>query len=148
MKTMPTQKKIRDNTNLLFRASQHGDLDDVQRLLPLSDPKARGSEALSLAAANGHTECVKLLIPVSNPNDRYSLALQYAVMHKHIDIIKLLIPVSHYQWVLTKLIKENIDIGAFQQCVDEYEALLLKERLQNKLKKMGDNQNKSLKRKM
>lgn len=130
MKTMPTQKEIRDNTNLLFQASQHGDLEDVQRLLPLFNQKIDDSEALRLAAANGHTECVKLLIPVSDPNDRYSLALQCAVMNNHIDIIKLLIPVSDYHLALNKLVNfGNHDTTLFQQCIEEHEALQQKERL-------------------
>lgn len=47
-------------------AAEHGDIDCVKMLLPLSDPKALGSMALVWAARSGKADCVRLLLPVSD----------------------------------------------------------------------------------
>lgn len=55
-----------NNTHLLLKAVMNNDVDEVKRLIPISDPKEMHSMALFGAALNGHVECVKLLIPVSD----------------------------------------------------------------------------------
>ena len=59
---------------LLENAARAGDVLEVERLLPLSDPKANDSSALRWAAQNGHLDVVKLLLPVSAPKVNDSLA--------------------------------------------------------------------------
>lgn len=86
---------IKENTKLLIQAAETGDIVEVQRLIPISDPKSQESEALQFAVYYGHIECVKLLIPVSNPKDRYSSALQLAAQRGHTQCVELLIPVSN-----------------------------------------------------
>lgn len=111
---------IQHNTQLLREAAKAGNAEDVQRLIPLSDPKDCDSLALRTAATLGHTECVELLIPVSNvfsdslrwaahnghvrcvelliletPPQNGSKALQWAAEHGHTECVKLLIPISN-----------------------------------------------------
>lgn len=87
-------KNIKKNSQLLIEAAQNGNIEEVDRLIPLSDPKARDSLALRWAAGNGHVECVKLLIPVSDPKSCKSYALQMAAAMGHVQCVRLLIPVS------------------------------------------------------
>lgn len=87
-------EQFKHNTQRLMDASEVGDLDAVTRLIPVSDPKAKDSAALRLAARNGHLEYVKLLIPVSEPKINSSDSLLWAAVGGHTAIVKLLIPVS------------------------------------------------------
>lgn len=94
-----------NNTHLLLKAVMNNDVDEVKRLIPISDPKASYSVALIEAAQNGHVECVKLLIPVSDPKEMNSMALFGAALNGHVECVKLLIPVS--------------DVDAAVRCVKE-----------------------------
>ena len=60
---------IAHNTMLLIQAATAGDAMEVQRLIPLSDPKNHHSRALLKAVRQKHMDCGQLLIPVSNPHD-------------------------------------------------------------------------------
>jgi len=99
-----------NNNDLLLFAARDGNVAEVRRLLPISDPKAYSSEALRLAAQYGRTECVKLLIPVSNPKIQGSYALKIAADYGHTQCVELLIPVSDpkadksqaLQWAVAK----------------------------------------------
>lgn len=85
---------IKENTKLLIQAAETGDIVEVQRLIPISDPKSQESEALQFAVYYGHIECVKLLIPVSNPKEHNSRALCLAAENGRTECIELLYPVS------------------------------------------------------
>lgn len=131
-----TRKEMDHNTGLLFVATKNNDVDEVKRLIPISDPKMEDSSALlravdnvdmtmlellipiydphrknrsvlQYAAEKGHTECVNLLIPVSDPKTNNSGALLISVINEHIECIKCLIPVSDYQQVLTTLTQQS-----------------------------------------
>lgn len=141
-------QEIEANTELLIQASKNGDLEEVKRLILVSNPKARSSSALILAAHNGHIDIVKLLIPVSDPKSNNSRALEMAANKGHIECIKLLIPVSNCNSVLNTLQYEGNDTTLLQQYIDEHEALQQKERLDNTLVETIDNKHKSAKRKM
>lgn len=111
--TEQNQKDIKTNTELLIQTSQNGHFSEVQRLIPISNPKANNS-----------------------------LALTRAVVNEHIDIVKLLIPVSDYHLVLKNLIKKYVAFGIiapFQQCIEEYEVVLLKERLTTNIQNIQNN---------
>lgn len=82
----PTQK--------LIEAAQQGHLEEVLRLIPLSDPKQDNSEALAQAARHGHVHCVQALIPVSDPHADNSFALWIAACLGHSDCVAQLIGVS------------------------------------------------------
>ena len=82
------------NTELLFEAARDGNTEDIQRLIPISDPKNNDSMALQVAASYGHTECVKLLIPVSDPKANNSAALGWSAEYGSTEALKILIPVS------------------------------------------------------
>lgn len=86
---------IEDNTELLIQAAEKGDATEVQRLIPLSNPKNSDFAALRYAAAFGHTECVKLLIPVSDPGSETCYALHWAARGGHAQCVELLIPNTH-----------------------------------------------------
>lgn len=85
---------IEDNSLLLIQAAGDGDAVEVQRLIPISDPKYSRSSALRIASQNGHVQCVALLIPVSNPKEWDNFALKVAATSGHIKCVELLIPVS------------------------------------------------------
>lgn len=154
------QEQIQHNTSLLIEASKRGDIDKVQQLIPVSDPKSRNSLALITAAADGYTEIVKLLIPVCDPKSNNSLALFAALKEGHTEIIKLLVPVSdcaHIIAVIDDMTAIHNIIGTvnydtlastLHKYIDEHEAVQQQQRLQNELDVFLDNKNKSIKRKM
>lgn len=88
------KNNIQQNTNLLIEAANRGDIEGVKCLIPISNPKLNGSEALRTAAASGHSEIVKILIPVSEPQIFNNQSLTIASQNGHIECVKLLIPVS------------------------------------------------------
>lgn len=137
----------RKNTLLLVQAAKNGHVSEVIALIPLSNPKSKNSEALRLAAEAGKTECVKLLIPVSDPKARDSEALFWATLYDQPEAMKLLIPVSDYQFVLNTYSGLK-GTPLLQQCIDEHEALLQKERLTNELDGIFEQSNSLLKRKL
>lgn len=177
MSTQLTEQDIKRNTDALIQASAKGDINEVIRLIPISNPKDYGSYPLRTAAWNGHTECVKRLIPVSNPKAEKSqalqgaaqggfldcvtlllpvstpkannsIALQLAAIKGHRDIVKLLIPVSNYRLAVKELLENNKDTTGLQQCIDEYEIQQQKERLTNVLNTVNTQKNNSAKRKI
>ena len=85
---------IEHNTRLLIRAAQNGDDVEVQRLIPISNPKGKDSEALYWATLYGHVRCVELLIGVSDPQANGSYCLKTAAAQGHTQCVALLIPVS------------------------------------------------------
>ena len=142
------KEQIEKNKQLLIQACIRGNLEEVKRLIPVSDPKANNSSALRLAAEHGHIDIVKLLLPVSDPKALNSEALFEAAVYQRIDIVQMLIPVSDYTMVLQNMLHDNEDITLVQQCIDEYEALQLKKRLNNTLSKNVEDKNNSNKRKI
>lgn len=135
---------IEDNTDLLIEASEFGDGAEVERLIPISDPKMYSTalsfavfnghvecvkrliplldskacdNALFLAAKYGHTECVRLLIPVSDP--KASDALHCAVINGHNNCVDLLFDVSDYDKVLDRLKKHLANIPERWQYLED-----------------------------
>lgn len=135
------------NTELLMRASQNGDVDEVKRLIPVSNPKSYNSDPLRSAAYKGYLEIVQLLIPVSDPTANDNSALFWAARNEHTECVKLLIPVSDYQMLLQDK-SRRVYNTLLQQCVDEYEALQQKERLLNQLEDNFQIKQKSAKNKI
>ena len=127
-------------------AANIGHIECVKLLVPVSDPKAHDGAALRLAVNNGHTEIVKILLPVSDPKIENNICLLQAVKQQHIDIIKLLIPVTDYQKVLHFL--KYQDTTVFEQCIQEHETLLQKDRLTQQLNKTIEHVQKTNKRKI
>ena len=144
---IPVSDPKASNSLALRRAATLGYIDIVEFLIPFSDPKAKHSEALSRAAMYGHTDIVQLLLPVSDPRAKDSEALQLAAKYGNVDIINLLLPVSDYQLVLKKNIG-NTGAVFLQQCIDEYETLLQKERLHNTLAHIDESKSNYAKRKI
>lgn len=174
---MPTQQDIETNTSLLIQASKEGHIKSVEHFIPISNPKHNNSCALQWAAANGHLECVKLLIPVSDPKAEESEAFKQAVFNGNAEIVQLLIPVSdpeannshalwvatklgyiecvqlllpvsNYQFVVAEMLKNHEDTTLLQQCIDDYEAIQLKERILQNVDQIVDSKNNSVKRKL
>lgn len=172
-----TPKQISHNTSLLIDAAQQGRIQEVINLIPVSDPKATDSEALLSAVLNGYIDIVKLLLPVSDPKANYSSILRWAVYYGREEMVKLLIPVSDAKaknsyalWVATeynkteciklllpvsdyhlvaqKFSERGYDITVLEQCIEEYEALLQKDRLNNTLSETAETKNNFNKRKM
>lgn len=108
---------IQHNTNLLIAAAMQGDYTEVERLIPISDPKINDSQALYFAAANGHAYCVERLIPVSDPLCSDSLALRLAVCNKHLACVKLLLGVSDPQAANSSIMLAAV-LSGDRECVD------------------------------
>lgn len=89
-----------------IRAIQFGRVDEVERLIPLCDPKHNHSEALWHAATIGNIECLRLLIPVCDPKSSNSLALRCALYYQHKDCVAVLYPLSNVNKALTYLSAE------------------------------------------
>lgn len=142
-----TENEIAENTQLLNEASYIGDIQKVQRLLPVSDPKQNDSQTLAIAARTGNSDLVQILIPVSEPLKNGSWALRAAVKYEHKECVMLLLPVCDYQLVLKSLPKHGIKPTFLHTCINEYEALLQKERLSNTLDEVVQCKN-SVKRKL
>lgn len=86
---------IETNTNLLIQAAKMGNVEEVQQLIPLSDPKAQRSRALWQALSIPlSVECVKMLIPVSDPQD-YNDVFFEAVKIGNIPCIEMLMQVAN-----------------------------------------------------
>lgn len=106
-----------ENTELLFEAAQDGNVEEVRRLIPISNPKHNDSLALQVAASYGHTDCVKLLIPVSDPKTNDSAALGWAARYGSIECLKLLIAVSDTQSNNSVALRTAV-LNGHTQCVD------------------------------
>lgn len=89
---MLSKKAIKQNATLLQVAVMQNNINEVRRLIPLSDPSFDNSIALQQAATLGHVQCVELLIPVST-FDNSHVALRDAAMNGYLDCVKLLIEV-------------------------------------------------------
>jgi len=79
------------NNDRLLRAAAEGNVAEVRRLIPLSNPLDRDSAALGAAAQNGHAECVTLLLPVSDPTKRDNQPLRWAAGEGHAECVTLLL---------------------------------------------------------
>lgn len=80
---------------LFLNAIKDGDIDKVEAMLPLVDPKENRSEALRWAAEHQHPRLVELLIPVSEPGAWDSLALRWACEKPGFECFELLLPHSN-----------------------------------------------------
>lgn len=100
----------------LNQAAEHGFLEAVQLLIPLSNPQDNGSSALRWAATYGHTECVRTLIPVSNPGDEKSHALTLAAEGGHAQCVELLMAVSKPKDMYSNALKAASE-GGHVECV-------------------------------
>lgn len=90
-----SKQKLENNTHKLIEAAKCGDCAEIQRLIPLSNPKLFNSEALWKAAVAGHPKAVELLIPVSEPKIDRSSAFRWAVRYNQHETAMLLLPVSN-----------------------------------------------------
>lgn len=93
-KLIPLSNPRADDSLALSWAAGSGSIEAVQALLPFSDPLAGDSNALATAAREGHTEIVALLIPLSDPKAKGSRALWQAADNGRLKALKLLLPVS------------------------------------------------------
>lgn len=80
-------------TELIVTAAQDGNLDELQRLIPLVDHEAH-NEALVWAARQGHAPCVAILLGVAEPTADNNMAVQWAIKNDCVDCVNLLLPVS------------------------------------------------------
>lgn len=93
-KLIPLSNPRADDSLALSWAAGSGSVEAVQTLLPFSDPLAGDSNALATAAREGHTKIVALLIPLSDPKAKGSRALWQAADNGRLKALKLLLPVS------------------------------------------------------
>lgn len=112
-----------DNNTLLIKAASEGNAAEVRRLIPISDPKGKGGDAMAWAARFGHTQCVELLIPVSDPKAWGSEALRWAVENGRTQCMEVLYPFSDPVVALQRLqIKFPDDYRKWGQLYEMIEA--------------------------
>lgn len=93
------------NNQRLLEAIKNGDVNEVQRLIPISDPNHENIFALRYAVERGNIECVKALIPVS---EKYDTALTAAARNNKVEYVKLLLPLSgDHEEALNAAAKDN-----------------------------------------
>ena len=80
---------------LLMDATQHGNVEEVARLIPLCPSTSLNNMVLWMAVSHGHNQCIELLIPVADPLDNKSAALKVAAGQGNAQGVRLLLPVSN-----------------------------------------------------
>lgn len=137
---MPTDQH--DNNWALIQACKNNNLEEVRRLLPISNPQAHQSTAVAWAARCGCIEMVQLLAPLSNLQSDKCFAVQAAASSDQVEvlqylleydipqatlndalelvaykaeIIKLLLPGSNYSKVLHDIQKNNAERATYGQ---------------------------------
>lgn len=93
---------IEHNTQLLFDAIEHNNMDEVHRLIPVSMDLQR-DQALVRAALAGHVECVQALLPYATSSGRGE-ALVMAVDWNRLSCVKLLIPLAEPKYYYNALL--------------------------------------------
>lgn len=111
-KLIPLSNPGADDSLALSWAAGSGSVETVQALLPFSDPLAGDSNALATAAREGHAEIVALLIPLSDPKAKESRALWQAADNGRLKALKLLLPVSSAIVCATKILPDAAARGA------------------------------------
>lgn len=145
MNTMPT---VAENTKLLIQAAGRGDVVEVRRLIPISDPKLQESAALQLAVYYGHIECVALLVPVSDCTVGGSAPLWMATGRRNRECMELVFDHSDLHHVL-EFLKQHGDRKGNEELYQFFENFMA-ERQQRILHQALDTQtgHKTLARKM
>lgn len=81
-----------DNSRALIAAATRGDTAEVQRLIPISNCKFKGSSAIRLASKNEHNEIVKLLAPHADTRSHNSLIFRNAARLGNMEMLRFLLP--------------------------------------------------------
>lgn len=118
---------------LLVAAAAEGNISEIQRLIPLTNPKNGDSAALRYAVANGNIDCVKLLLPVSDPKALNSQILRDAVENNQIECLKILLPLTDPKSQDSGALYDscvNINHLCIELLVDESDAYRVLDKLQ------------------
>lgn len=89
---MPLQRHV--IVDIIY-AAKEGMVDEVERLLLLSDPKYDHLQALLQANENGHHEVVRRLVTISNVSDPSYNPLSVAVKKGFVECVRVLAPFAH-----------------------------------------------------
>lgn len=147
----PTLDQYAQNTKMLFDAIKSGCIEDVERLIPVSDPQSDESLCLWVAADIGRIDIVKLLMPVSDPKARENSALRIAALNQNVELVKYLLPFSDGEAALMKMggdAQWAKAVVLLQKCIDEHESLQQQERLNNAVTSLSIECSSVAKRKM
>lgn len=112
---MPSLESL--HSRALIAAATQGDVDEVERLIPLSNCRFNGSLALREASKHNHTAIVKLLAPHSDTYSKDSIALRRAAEHGNVDLVTFLLPMSDPKAHNSRALKEAIH-GNHKQVFD------------------------------
>lgn len=83
-----------DNSRALIAAATRGDVAEVERLIPISNCKFKGSLAIRLASKKQHYEIVKLLAAHSDTYRHDSLVFRNAARDGNVEMLQFLLPFS------------------------------------------------------
>lgn len=81
------------NTSKLHRAVRYNKIEEVQYLIPISDPSDQNHSALLTAIIGNQTQCVELLLPFYKWNQETDY-LTRAAQHDCVDVLKILLPLA------------------------------------------------------
>lgn len=114
-----TTQQIAHNSDLLIQASEHGDIDDVKRLIPISNPTANNCQSLLNAVGQGHVDIVKLLLPVSERKAIQNLTLGLAIHNNRMAVLDVLLP--HIQ---PEYLEVNLRFAVVQRNIEAIKFML------------------------
>lgn len=83
-----------ENSRALIAAATRGDTAEVERLIPISNCKFKGSLAIRLASKKQHYEIVKLLAAHSDTYRHDSLVFRNAARDGSVEMLQFLLPFS------------------------------------------------------
>lgn len=82
------------NSRALIAAATRGDIVEVERLIPISNCKFKGSLAVRLASKKQYYDIVKLLAPHSDTYRHDSLVFRNAARDGSVEMLQYLLPMS------------------------------------------------------
>lgn len=119
------EKTLAENSDALCLAARNGDIDEVRRLIPISDPSVYNYQPLTWAVHYRYTDILRELIPVSDINRSGALQrlLEQTAVNGDVPSLKLLL--SYHQTVCSDVCFNTILTHAVDSENIEYLKILL-----------------------
>ncbi|WP_447896616.1 ankyrin repeat domain-containing protein [Stenotrophomonas acidaminiphila] len=97
-----TLKMLNHNSEMLEYYAEKGDVEEVKRLMPISNPKTSWSWPLVFAVMQGHKDIVEFLLPYVTPNFNDCWAFKTAIRKGNTEIIDLIYVVTDIDLAIEK----------------------------------------------
>ena len=122
---------IIDNSISLIAAARLGDINEVSRLIPISNPLYNNSQALCHAVVRKNTIMAQMLAPVSDVTLNHCEVLQVATLQQDTPMIELLYPYCDASATLQYMLKNYVpsQCRALSDAVHMYETQKMEHRV-------------------